>query len=34
MTKATFTHGDVFVTMFGSYLCGDSIEDVMEIKPF
>lgn len=35
MTKAAFTHGDVFASMFGSYLCGgDCIEDVMEIKPF
>ena len=35
MTKADFTHGDVFASMFGSYLCGgDRIKDVMEIKPF
>lgn len=35
MTKADFTHGDGFASMFGSYLCGgDRIEDVMEIKPF
>lgn len=35
MTKAAFTHGDVFASMFGSYLCGgDCIEDMMEIKPF
>lgn len=35
MTKAAFTYGDVFASMFGSYLCGgDCIEDVMEIKPF
>ena len=34
-TKAAFTHGDVFASMFGSYLCGgDCIEDVMDIKPF
>ena len=35
MTKAVFTHGDVFASMFGSHLCGgDCIEDVVEIKPF
>lgn len=35
MTKAAFTYGDVFASMFGSYLCGgDCIEDVVEIKPF
>lgn len=35
MTKAAFTHGDVFASMFDSYLCGgDCIEDVMDIKPF
>lgn len=35
VTKAAFTHGDVFASMFGSYLCGgDCIEDVMDIKPF
>ncbi len=34
-TSAAFTHGDVFASMFGSYLCGgDCIEDVMDIKPF
>lgn len=34
-TKAAFTHGDVFASMFGSHLCGgDCIEDVMGIKPF
>ena len=34
-TKAAFSHGDVFASLFGSYLCGgDVIEDVMEIKPF
>ena len=34
-TKAAFTHGDVFASLFGSYLCGgDCIEDVMDIKPF
>ena len=34
-TKAAFTHGDVFASMFGSYLCGgDCVEDVMDIKPF
>ena len=34
-TKAAFTHGDVFASMFGGYLCGgDCIEDVMDIKPF
>lgn len=35
MTKASFSHGDVFASMFGSYLSGgDRIEDMMEIKPF
>ncbi len=35
MTKAAFTRGDVFASMFWSYLCGgDCIEEVMEIKPF
>ena len=30
-----FTYGDVFGSLFGSYLCGgDCIEDVMDIKPF
>ena len=34
-TKAAFSHGDVFASLFGSYLCGgDCIEDVMNIKPF
>ena len=34
-TKAAFTHGDVFASLFGSYLCGgDCIEDVMDIKSF
>ena len=32
MTKTAFTHGDVFASMFDSYLCGgDCIEDVMDI---
>lgn len=35
MTKASFSHGDVFASMFGNYLSGgDRIEDMMEIKPF
>lgn len=30
-----FTYGDVFGSLFCSYLCGgDCIEDVMDIKPF
>lgn len=34
-TKAAFTYGDVFASLFGSYLCGgDCIEDIMDIKPF
>ena len=34
-TKSAFSHGDVFASLFGSYLCGgDAIEDVMDIKPF
>lgn len=34
-TKAAFTHGDVFASLFANYLCGgDCIEDVMDIKPF
>ena len=34
-TKAAFSHGDVFASLFGNYLCGgDVIEDVMDIKPF
>ena len=34
-TKAAFSHGDVFASLFVNYLCGgDVIEDVMEIKPF
>ena len=34
LTKAAFSHGDVFTSLFGNYLCGgDVIEDVMEIKP-
>ncbi|MBQ7691763.1 MAG: hypothetical protein IJT30_11335 [Muribaculaceae bacterium] len=34
-TKAAFSHGDVFASLFGSYLCGgDAIEDVIDIKPF
>ena len=34
-TKAAYTHGDVFASLFGNYLCGgDVIEDVMELKPF
>lgn len=34
-TKSAFTHGDVFASMFSSYLCGgDCIDDVMDIKPF
>ena len=34
-TKAAFTHGDVFASLSGNYLCGgDCIEDVMDIKPF
>lgn len=34
-TKAAFSHGDVFASLYGNYLCGgDSIEDVMNIKPF
>ena len=34
-TKAAFTYGDVFVSLFGSYLCdGDCIEDMMDVKSF
>ena len=34
-TKAAFTYGDVFASLFGSYLCGgDCIEDVMDVKSF
>ena len=34
-TKAAFTHGDVFASLFANYLCGgDCVEDVMDIKPF
>lgn len=35
LTKAAFSYGDVFASLFGTYLCGgDVIEDVMDIKPF
>ena len=34
-TKAAFTYGDVFASLFGNYLCGgEVIEDVMDLKPF
>ena len=35
LTKAAFSHGDVFASLFANYLCGgECIEDVMDIKPF
>ncbi|MBR1872176.1 MAG: IS1380 family transposase, partial [Bacteroidales bacterium] len=34
-TKAAFTYGDVFASLFGSYLCGgDCVEDLMDVKSF
>lgn len=34
-TKAAFSYGDVFASLFGSYLCsGDCIEDLMDVKSF
>ena len=34
-TRAAFTHGDVFASLFANYLCGgDCVEDVMDIKQF
>ena len=30
MTKAAFTHGDVFASMFGSYLCGGDAWNALE----
>ena len=34
-TKAAYSHGDIFASLFASYLCGgDCVEDVMDLKPF
>jgi len=34
-TDAAFTYGDIFASLFSSYLCGgDCIEDVMSVKEF
>ena len=34
-TQAAFSYGDVFASLFGSYLCGgDCIEDVMDVRSF